>query len=60
MMTSLPGRSSAGVLSGVWFVKESEPLIHAAVGRDDEAGAAVSFDHELVQVLALLSGQSLE
>ena len=43
-----------------WIINEAEPLIHAAVASERESAATVAFDDELVQVLALLSGQAAE
>jgi hypothetical protein len=40
--------------------KETNPLAHVAVGRDDEAGAAVALDDERVEVLRLLLRQAVQ
>src|SRR2546425_8036774 len=60
MVTSSPGRSSAGALSWVWFVEEAQPFVHAAIGSDAKARSSVTLDDELVQIVALLGGQPAE
>ena len=42
------------------IVEETKPLVDAPVGGQDEAGAAVALDDQLVEVAALLGGQAVE
>src|SRR5579859_1679647 len=55
MMTSLPGRSSAGALSGVWFFEDPVPVRKNEVSRDGDAPTLVAFREEGEEHLHLIA-----
>ena len=40
------------------IVEQAQPFVHAAIGSDGETRAPVTFDDQLVQVVALLGGET--
>ena len=54
------GQSIQSAVPQYGVIEESQPLIYRPVAGDNEAGAAVSGDDELVEVGGLLSAQALQ
>src|ERR1700730_3870623 len=42
------------------IVEQAQPLVHTPIGRDAKTGSTVTFNDQLVQVVALLGGQTAE
>jgi hypothetical protein len=42
------------------ILEQPQPLVYPAVAGEQEAGVAMAFDDELVEVAALLSGEAME